>query len=267
MKKTTGASQYHPRVHFVRESSNRKTGPIPVSTTASDSCPDACPLKAGGCYAKGGPLAIHWKRLDKTARSTARESWTNFLANVAGLPDGQLWRHNQAGDLCGENNKISARFIRQLIKANKGKRGFTYTHKPVDNANATNRLNAKLVAESNANGFTVNLSADTVTEADELAALGIGPVVSILPEEYGRKANKGEFTESLAEYRERTADLPRTTPDGRKVVVCPAQYLDAKSCADCKLCSHANRTAIVGFAAHGQSKRKATEIANGKAAK
>ena len=123
------------------------------------------------------------------------------------------------------------------------------------------------MAESNANGFTVNLSADTVTEADELAALGIGPVVSILPEEYGRKANKGEFTESLAEYRARPAELPRTTPAGRKVVVCPAQYLDAKSCADCKLCSHANRTAIVGFAAHGQSKRKATEIANGKAAK
>ena len=152
MKKTQGASQYHPRVHFVRESSNRKTGPIPVSTTASDSCPDACPLKNGGCYAKGGPLAIHWRKLDKTAQSTARASWSNFLENVAGLPDGQLWRHNQAGDLCGENNKISARFIRQLIKANKGKRGFTYTHKPVDNSNATNRLNAKLVAESNANG-------------------------------------------------------------------------------------------------------------------
>ena len=246
MKKTQGASQYHPRVHFVRKSSNRKTGPIPVSTTASDSCPDACPLKSGGCYAKGGPLAIHWRKLDKTARSTARESWVNFLENVAGLPDGQLWRHNQAGDLCGENNKISARFVRQLIKANKGKRGFTYTHKPVDNSNATNRLNAKLVAESNASGFTVNLSADNIVEADELAALDIGPVVSLMP---------ADFTGTMK------------TPAGNKIVQCPATREGLEiDCAQCQLCQRANRSAIVGFPAHGQSKRKATEIANGKAA-
>ena len=247
MKKTQGASQYFPRVHFVRKSSNRKTGPIPVSTTASDSCPDTCPLKNGGCYAKGGPLAIHWRKLDKTARSGARASWGNFLASVAELPAGQLWRHNQAGDLCGENNKINARFMRQLIKANKGRRGFTYTHKPVNDANATNRLNSKLVAESNANGFTVNLSADNVAEADELAALDIGPVVCIMPT---------DFTGTMK------------TPAGNKIVQCPATREGLEiDCAQCQLCARANRSAIVGFPAHGQSKRRASEIARGEVAK
>ena len=208
---------------------------------------------------------MHWRKLDKAEMERAPVMWRAFLFNVAALPDRELWRHDQAGDLPGFGNKIHARFMRELIKANKGKRGFTYTHKPVDNRNATHRLNAKLVAESNANGFTVNLSANNLRQADELAAQKIGPVVSILPAEYGRANEKGEFTESLAEYRQRTKDLPRTTPEGRKLVVCPAQFLDDKTCANCKLCSHANRTCIVGFAAHGQSKRKASAIANGKA--
>jgi len=207
---------------------------------------------------------MHWRKLDQAAMERAPLMWRAFLFNVAALPDDELWRHDQAGDLPGVGNKIHARFMRELIKANKGKRGFTYTHKPVDNRNATHRLNAKLVAESNAKGFTVNLSANNLRQADELAALNIGPVVSILPAEYGRANAKGEFTESLAEYRQRTKDLPRTTPEGRKLVVCPAQFLDGKTCANCKLCSHANRTCVVGFAAHGQSKRKASAIANGK---
>ena len=95
---------------------------------------------------------MHWRKLDKAAMERAPVMWRAFLFNVAALPDDELWRHDQAGDLPGFGNKIHARFMRELIKANKGKRGFTYTHKPVDSRNATHRLNAKLVSESNANG-------------------------------------------------------------------------------------------------------------------
>jgi hypothetical protein len=55
--------------HFTRKSQNRKTGPIPTTVTSADTCPDACPLKAKGCYAKGGPLAMHWRAL---LRNTTR---------------------------------------------------------------------------------------------------------------------------------------------------------------------------------------------------
>lgn len=52
-------------------------------------------------------------------------------AQIAALTEGQLWRHNQAGDLVGGGNEIDTAPRGQLVAANAGKRGFTYTHKPV----------------------------------------------------------------------------------------------------------------------------------------
>jgi hypothetical protein len=42
-------------------SRNAKTGPIPVSTTTRETCPDVCPFRKdneGGCYAEGGPIRM-----------------------------------------------------------------------------------------------------------------------------------------------------------------------------------------------------------------
>ena len=185
-------------VALTLKSANVKTGPIPVSITGSDSCPPSCPFSGGGCYAKGGPLAIHWRKVSDGSRGG---NWSSFCDNVAGFEPGQLWRHNQAGDLIGHNNEIDAEALSALVQANIGKRGFTYTHKPV----IGHAQNAEAVKNANAAGFTVNLSADNLTQADELAALNIGPVVTILPE------NSAPVS---------------FTPAGRKIVVCPAQQRD-----------------------------------------
>lgn len=220
--------------HLTIKSRNEKTGPIPVSTTGADSCPTACPFNnanAGGCYANGGPLAIHWR---KVTEKRAGESFARFLEKIRALPAGQLWRHNQAGDLQGKGNRISAGALLDLVKANAGKRGFTYTHKPMTPANAA------LVAHANANGFTINLSGNNLAHADKLARLNVGPVVAVLP------ADASENTK---------------TPDGRKVIVCPATQRDNVSCATCKLCAVVDRDFIVGFPAHGASKRKAESVA------
>lgn len=221
-------------VNFTLKSRNAKTGPIPVSTSSSDTCPQACPLKGAGCYAGGGPLGILWR---KVSAGTVGMSWQAFCEAIAALPACQLWRHNQAGDLPGIGNDIDETAILRLIEANKGKRGFTYTHKPVDASHANN---AMLVAHANSEGFTVNLSANNLSEADELAALGIAPVVSVLP-------------------KEQTSNT--TTPAGRKVVVCPATQREGVSCATCQLCQRADRKVIVGFPAHGMRATKASEIA------
>jgi hypothetical protein len=220
--------------HITLKSSNRKVGPIPVSTTSLASCPDACPLKAGGCYAKGGPLAIHWRKVTEGA---AGDDFETFTAKVASLPAGQLWRHNQAGDLPGHGDAIDGRQLGQLVAANAGKRGFTYTHKPM-----TRAANREAVQAANAAGFTVNLSANTLAEADTLAGLGIAPVVVVLD------APEGERVDTV-------------TPDGRKVATCPATYRDDVTCASCQLCQRRDRKVIVGFPAHGASKRKAAAIA------
>ena len=50
--------------HISLKSKNAKTGEIPVVTSSSSTCPNSCPFKHHGCYAKGGPLRIHWANVD-----------------------------------------------------------------------------------------------------------------------------------------------------------------------------------------------------------
>jgi hypothetical protein len=232
------------QVHLTLKSANAKTGPIPVSTTSAASCPTVCPfrrklsadsgkLESFGCYADGGPLAIHWREVTEQRRGG---NWSVFCATIAKLPDGQLWRHNQAGDLpmMANTQTIDARAVRKLISANKGKRGFTYTHHDMSKPS-----NWTIVAQCNAAGFTVNLSANDLRHADELANLNIGPVVVVLP------------SDAMANTE---------TPAGRKVVVCPATQRDDIDCAKCQLCAR-QREVIIGFPAHGAAKRKASVIA------
>jgi hypothetical protein len=227
--------------HVVLKSRNGKVGPIPVTTTSATTCPDACPLKRAGCYADGGPLALHWRAVTSGTRGTGLD---DFASTIASLPDGQLWRHNQAGDLPGVGDVIDSAALSRIVTANRGKRGFTYTHKPVAGGSDVAQANAEAVAAANRDGFTVNLSANTLAEADILASLSIGPVVVVLD------AVEGERVDT-------------TTPDGRRVVTCPATYRDNVSCATCKLCAVRDRTTIVGFPAHGVSKKKAAAIARG----
>ena len=220
------------RFHLTPKSANEKTGPIPVSTTSADTCPPDCPFNnAQGCYAGSGPLKLHWDLVTKGERG---DDYGVFLAKIAALPDGQLWRHNQAGDLPGNGLEIDGAALGDLVKANKGRRGFTYTHyNPLQGANSA------YIKGCNDWGFTVNLSGNTPAHADQLAALNIGPVVTLLP------ADQVENT---------------TTPGGRKIVVCPATIRDGISCSTCKLCAISDREAIIGFPAHGTQHKKAARV-------
>lgn len=224
--------------HLTRVSGNSKTGPIPVSTTSADTCPDACPLKAsGGCYAQHGKLGLHWSKVSAAARGG---SLAEFTASIRALPAGQLWRHNQAGDLPGASDAIDSDALREIVLANRGRRGFSYTHKPVTGNGNIATGNRAAVFYSNTHGFTLNLSANSPRHADTLADLDVAPVCVVLP-----------------------GDAPATsyTPAGRKIVVCPAQQREGVTCASCQLCSRVTRSVIVGFRAHGVGKRRAEEVA------
>jgi hypothetical protein len=226
--------------HLTPKSGNMKTGPIQVSTTAAKTCPPACPFnRGGGCYASGGPLAIHWRKITEGTRGGNLDA---FLADLdrtlATLPPRQLWRHNQAGDLPGTGNRIAPAALRRIAETNAkhNARGWTYTHKPM--TTATNR---RAVAEANAAGFTVNLSGNSLSHADELAALNIAPVVAVIPAGFHGKRTK--------------------TPAGRAVLICPAQTGNA-TCATCGLCASRDpRRPIIGFLAHGSGARAVSAIA------
>jgi len=217
--------------HLTLRSSNSKTGAIPVSTSPRSTCPPECPLQSGGCYGAGGPLAIHWRAVSTGRRGVA---WSEFCGQIAALPPGQAWRHNQAGDLPGNGSDIDAAKLAQLVAANRGKLGWTYTHKPPSSANLA------AIRAACADGFTVNLSANNLAHADKLAELGL-PVAVVL-------AEPGSTT----------------TPGGRRVVQCPGYSPPGTppptTCSECLLCYRQQR-AIVGLPVHGSSAKQAATIA------
>lgn len=206
------------RAQLVVNSYNRKLGGIPSSVTSRGTCPPSCSFYGAGCYADGHLLAIHWRRVGEHG-----DSWANFCASVARLPEGQLWRHNTAGDLPGVGEEVDKIALEQLVAANVGKRGFTFTHKKA----------FEEVRRANDRGFTINLSADSLEQADELFEKGAGPVVVVI--------------------RSTTPDRGTKTSKGRKVIICPAQKTDGRdiTCASCGLCAISTRKAIIGFRAHG----------------
>jgi hypothetical protein len=225
------------KIHLTLVSGNAKTGPIPVSTSSMETCPDACPMKKNGCYADSGPLRLHWNKVTTGERGM---EWNDFLGEVRKFPVGQMWRHNQAGDVKGENNHIDAAALNQLVDANKGKRGFSYSHKPVlDRQGTMAENNRTALKHANENGLPVNLSANSLEHADELLALGIGPVVSVVSMDVTKNT---------------------VTPNGTKVVVCPAAVRDGVSCATCKLCSIVNRKYVIAFPAHGTKKKMVSKM-------
>jgi hypothetical protein len=57
------------------------------------------------------------------------------------------------------------------------------------------------------------------------------------------------ISETISEWRDRTASLPRHTPAGKRIAVCPATYSDA-TCKTCGACARV-RDAAIGFPAHG----------------
>ncbi len=220
-------------------SGNRKTGPIAVTTNPKQTCPPACPFRKGGCYAATGAINIHWLAV---SRDQAGTDYDAHVKALSALPSGQLARLNQAGDLAGIGNRIDGTKLRAMILASKGKRFFTYTHKPVLGESQIARNNRSLVAEANKEGLAINLSGNNLEHADQLKALGIAPVVCVLP-----------------------IGSPDTvqTPAGHKVVKCPAQTREYVTCATCKLCAQGKRNVIVGFEAHGNAKRRVSQVAAG----
>lgn len=217
--------------HLTLQSKNVKTGPIPVSTSPRSSCPPSCPMLSR-CYGESGfHLRLHW---DKVSAGQRGDDWNTFTGRIAKLPEGQLWRHNQVGDLVGDGDRIDARNLAKLAKANEGKRGFTYTHKPVTKGRFA-KGNRNAIKAANQAGFTINLSANNPAEVDALVDLKIAPVVTVVS---------------------RSHPLTSYTPQGRKIIVCPGQRRDDVTCSSCGLCAVRDRSVVIGFRAHGANAKE-----------
>ena len=209
------------KFHFIQKSSNSKTGPIPVTYSQRETCPQSCPHYRADCYAEDYYTRMSWDKVPQRGGTLAE-----LCGAIAALPAGQLWRMNVAGDLPGAGESVDPAALGEIVAANRGRRGFTYTHKKSTDAIYWARAATDW-------GFTVNLSADDAGEADALAETGL-PVCAIVPIDCPEKTE---------------------TPAGRTIIVCPAQSRDDVDCASCGLCARADRRVIIGFRAHGTRAR------------
>jgi hypothetical protein len=231
------------QVHFILKSSNGKTGAIPVTYTQRGSCPDECPLQGdGGCYAEDYFTRMTWDKVDSGKLGA---SWDTLTDKVQALPLNQLWRHNVGGDLPKQTpattlstatttapapSMIDTEKLGTLVAANKGKRGFTYTHYP------DTEHNIAAIRHANDNGFTINLSANDLDHAVRLAKHGL-PMTTLVPVDWGTKT---------------------VMYGGLRIVPCPATYRDGVTCGTCELCAVSKRDCVVAFPAHGSRKNKVT---------
>jgi hypothetical protein len=231
---------------ITRRTANPITGPIMVTTSPRVTCPLSCSFRKGGnhhmagfCYAEHGALGGYvWTLLDKAPaghsilNGTRVYGFDELLYAIRSLEPGALWRHNVAGDLPSNNRvTVDRAALRAITEANKDRRGFTFTHYDV----LTNFANRAAIEEANKNGFTINLSGNSLAHADELADLRIAPVTAILP----------------AGTRQNTK-----TPKGRTVVICPTNT-HGVTCAECGLCARSSRSTIIGFPASGGLQHRA----------
>ena len=175
--------------------------------------------------------------LEKVSNGLRGGSWSDLTNFVSGLERGQLWRHNQAGDLGYVRSQgreyIRLDLLKSLVDANNasGAKGYTYTHHKLDYLH-----NLEAVKYANRNGFTVNSSCESMQQAGECVAEGVPAVVVV----------------------DNSKDVPTHTPDGHRVVVCPAQTRDT-NCKDCGLCAQSKRTCVVAFLAHGNKSKKVNQ--------
>ncbi len=91
-----------------------------------------------------------------------------------------------------------------------------------------------MLTRANRQGFTVNASTESLSGADHALSLGL-PAVTVVRNDQ---------------------PVPQRTPAGTRVVVCPAQTRSDVACADCQLCSKADRGCVVAFLAHGTQAKK-----------
>ena len=219
----TGSKNYFP-IHLSTLSCNSKTGPMATVTTGSITCPTECRHKTlDTCYAKYSFLGIHWKKVDSGSRDIG---WNTFIQRIRELPVGSQVRWGQAGDLPGVGNKIDKQKMIQLVENTRHLKMFTYTHKPLTKGNLS------IIEYANNNGFTVNISCDSISDAlnlqQKFTLLGYEiPITTTVPENYSN--------------------------EHPNIKICPAQLTNIH-CNVCQWCMKNDRKFIVAFKAHGTKK-------------
>lgn len=139
------------------------------------------------------------------------------------------------------SEKIDQDYLKALLAA-KPKLGISFTYSHFDWNSYINLLGPDKTV--------INYSTENLPDAINAAVNNV-PTVVVLDKKYFETANYFHISRS---------DIPKETV---KVVRCPAEYNDKIGCNNCgngsPLCARLKRNFIVGFIAHGPSKRLAAD--------
>jgi len=224
---------------FIAASKDKKLGGNMPATYSplSDCNPHCIHYVLETCYGLWGHVAIHWRKISADERGI---TWAELLQFIRGIPHSVLWRHNIAGDLPRRkrSHKMSRKKCMALVKAARRSKPFTYCH------HEKTARNIGIMRRMNAEGFTVNMSTDTMREAAHwFHAVPDLPIVTLLP-----------------------LSSPKVQEvDGVKIIKCPAEYSDVGCGPICAhtMCANPNRDWVIGFTAHSTKAKQADIIARG----
>lgn len=225
---------------YVEGSQNEKLGPGVDCTYVSieGSCPP-CVFRDAGCYAQGGFVALHARRLDESARgrsplAVAQDEAKAIDRSHGGgrVPEGQLLRLHVSGDCSTDEAAftVGAAAARWLVRG--GRAVWTYTH-------AWRQVPRGCWGP-------VNVLASIEDPRDGVAAMGLGYVPAlVVPHHDGRRAREHLDGGSLL------------------YVPCPAQT-DSATCSSCQLCAKTPMLRQgwrgIAFAAHGATVKTARHL-------
>ena len=241
------------RNHFVLVSAAAKLGNITTTRTTTDTCPPSCPLMDEGCYDQHGNSNIHRTKHDRDEYTSY--SFDEFLAHVRNFT--ATFRFAGGGDLWGKGDRIDRRKLSQFAnECDEWRREpIIYSHKPIEGvhargskANRQANLKALQLVQEQSDKVTVNVSCDSLKEADSAVELGLEAVV-VLPHDANEKGHVS------------------FTPEGRKVLHCPATWSKVtcggtpftKACGNGKAICAQRGHPVVGFPGHGPKKRQISE--------
>ena len=211
------------QMKYVAHSANVKTGDISQTYSEPKTCPKSCPFKGHGCYGENFTTRRHWAQSDCTSKTLATAMESKGHTKVL--------RHNVAGAMCKHGTDgLDGELIRDLIKAYKGVKAYTYTHaeKTADNF--------QLIHHAAEKGFIINMSCETRGQVME------------------RRENFVPAVLAVYEWTEKDKVMRRIS--GITYRLCPASYDKNVTCRDCGKCWKKGRKEVIVFPAHGAGKKK-----------
>jgi hypothetical protein len=220
-------------ITVVERSANSKTGPVSASYAAQQTCPPTCPLKGSGCYAEGGMVGMHTRRMNASedaATMSVEELALAEAIGIAGLTGELPLRMHVVGDATSDS---AARLLGNAATYHTNKHGqpvWTYTHA------------WRQVERGSWQKVSILASCESTQDAKLAMNRGYGAAIVV------------SHHESDKSYM----------VDGIKHIPCPQQTGRSKDCVSCGLCWRADQLremgSVIAFAIHGQQERKGREM-------